>query len=151
MHIYGNVLIRDIDGVDYFGNVLVADIFENNNSFKVAIVIDFNSELPDLFLSNENINFAVLTIDVMGNTFYSYINIERNFEDLNDTYFDEDYRNGSVSRLYIISESSECGILMDSNFALVVNPSVINNEIKKLFEENKIKMNKIINQATKQE
>ena len=146
MHIYGNVLIRDIDGVDYFGNVLVADIFENNNSFKVAIVVDFNSELPDLFLSNENIDFVVLTIDVMGKEFYSYINVERNNEHLNDTYFDEDYRNGSVSRIYIICENGDCGILMDSNFALIENPLMVNNEIKKTFEENRIKQDKIMKQ-----
>ena len=71
MHIYGNVLIRDIDGVDYFGHVIVADVFENNNSFKVAIVIDFNSILPDEFLNNTNIDFIVLTIDVMCKQFYS--------------------------------------------------------------------------------
>lgn len=146
MHIYGNVLIRDIDGVDYFGHVLVADVFENNNSFKVAIVIDFNSILPDEFLNNTNIDFIVLTIDVMGKQFYSYINVERNNEEIEDTYFDEDYRNGSVSRLYVICENGDCGILMDSNFALIENPLMVNNEIKKAFEDNRIKDNKIMKQ-----
>lgn len=110
MNICSTVVIKGMDGTFYKGNILCTDIFEDNLEFKACLMIDFETDLSDKFFDNSNIEYIIFTLDVVQTYMYGFLNIER-LEDktidleLNDVCFDEEFRNGSVSRFWIFCEN----------------------------------------------
>lgn len=139
MQLFGKILIKDVEGNFYRGDVLVADTFENNSNLKVALMIEFEDKLPDSFLHTGNIDYVVFRTSLGDNLFYGYVSVERIDneidEELNDVVFDEDYRCGKLSRFFIFLDDDSSIGLMDNNFALLSNRNIIDEEIKKEMEK----------------
>ena len=129
MHIFGKVMVKKTDGTVLMGQILNSDIFENNLEFKASLVIDFEDKKRDDFSNTDNIDYIVVTFDVLNNIFYGIINVERNIPELNDVTFDEDYFNNGVSRLYVYCEVEHM-ILLNRDFSYLFNPALIEEEIK---------------------
>lgn len=111
----------------------MSDVFESNDCLKASLVVDFNNS-RDSFLNNNNIDSIVFTTDFLGNICYGYVNTERDEngeidKELNDFYIDEDYKNGSVSRLFISVENNDSILLFDSNFKMI-GQDVYNKELE---------------------
>ena len=132
MHIFGKIMVKKTDGTILMGQILNSDIFENNIEFKASLVVDFeDKKRDDDFLNTDNIDYVVVTFDILHNIFYGIINVERNIPELNDVIFDEDYFNNGVSRLYIYCEEVENIMLLNRDFSYLFNPTLIEEEIKK--------------------
>lgn len=129
MHIFGKVMVKKTDGTILMGQILNSDIFENNVEFKASLMIDFEDKKRDYFLNTDNIDYIVVTVDVLDNIFYAIINVERIAPELNDVTFDEDYFNNGVSRFYIFCEV-EHTVLLNRDFSYLFNPALIEEEIK---------------------
>lgn len=129
MHICGKIMVKKTDGTVLMGQVLNSDIFENNIELKASLMIDFEDKKRDYFLNTDNIDYIVVTVDVLSNTFYTIINVERIAPELNDVMFDEDYFNNGVSRLYVQCEV-EHTILLNRDFSYLFEPALIEEEIK---------------------
>lgn len=131
MHIFGKIMVKKTDGTVLMGQILNSDIFENNVEFKASLVVDFeDKKRNDGFLNTDNIDYVVVTFDILHNIFYGIINVERNIPELNDVIFDEDYFNNGVSRLYIYCEEVENIVLLNRDFSYLFNPALIEEEIK---------------------
>lgn len=130
MHIFGKIMVKRTDGNILMGQVLNSDIYENNLKFKASLVIDFENKKRDDYLHTDNIDYIVVTFDVLNNTFYGVINVERNIPELNDVTFDEDYFNNGASRLYIYCENIDSVVLLNRDFSYLFNPALIEEEIK---------------------
>lgn len=131
MHIFGKIMVKKTDGTVLMGQILNSDIFENNVELKASLVVDFeDKKRNDGFLNTDNIDYVVVTFDILHNIFYGIINVERNIPELNDVIFDEDYFNNGVSRLYIYCEEVESIVLLNRDFSYLFNPALIEEEIK---------------------
>lgn len=140
MKIFGEIFIKSIDGNIYKGKVLVADTFESNDNLKVAMMIDFENK-SESFLDTKNVDFIVFRTSMGSNLLYGYVNIERNEDgsicrDLNDIYIEEDYSYGNLSRIHLFVDNEDSIILMNNNFELLIDSSVVNNDIKEMVLNN---------------
>lgn len=131
MHIFGKIMVKKTDGTVLMGQILNSDIFENNVELKASLVVDFeDKKRNDGFLNTDNIDYVVVTFDILHNIFYGIINVERNIPELNDVIFDEDYFNNGVSRLYIYCKEVESIVLLNRDFSYLFNPALTEEEIK---------------------
>lgn len=131
MHICGKIMVKKTDGTVLMGQILNSDIFENNLEFKASLIIDFEDKKKfDDCLDTDNIDYIVVTFDILHNIFYGIINVERNIPELNDVIFDEDYFNNGVSRLYVYCKEVENIVLLNRDFSHLFEPSLIEEEIK---------------------
>lgn len=132
MYIFGKIMVKRTDGTILMGQILNSDIFENNLEFKASLVIDFeDKKRDDDFLNEKNIDYIVVTFDILHNIFYGIINVERNIPELNDVMFDEDYFNNGVSRFYVYCKEVENIVLLNRDFSHLFEPALIEEEIKK--------------------
>ena len=143
MNICGIIVVKGMDGTSYKGKILCTDIFEDNVEFKACLMINFETDLPDDFFSNNNIEYVVFTLDVLHTFMYGYLNIERNEDktidlDLNDVVFEEEFRCVSgVSRFWIFCENPSSIQLSNSNLQHIEDNTIKIQDYeinKKLFE-----------------
>ena len=129
MNICGTIVIKTTDGTFYKGSVLCSDVFEDNSEFKACLIVDFETKLDDnFFFDNQNIDYVVFTIDMLQSIMYGYLNVERHDdgsidESLNDVMFEEEYRNGTVSRFWIFCQNPSSIQLLNCNLQSILETS----------------------------